>query len=721
MQVNHRMPARAAKPSRFSAVFSLGMRVLIAVTLTFLGSRQGRAQCTLMGPPPSNAGTEFLLCFERNSDIARFDQSIEYCEIDIATLDAPLTTITITSRRYPALNHVVTLGPRDTVTWRISDIWPDLWINSADTIDDRVVKVTATSPIICYGQNRKEATADGFLALPVSSCGTEYRIMSYGNSDFSNAGGSMMPSQFAVAAFLPNTTVTITPAAPTATGHPAGAPFSVTLDAGQCIQVQTDGTIVGQDLTGSIVSATEPVAVFGSNARTEIPTSFVHFLSGISGTSRDMLLEQLPPIGVWGKNFVLAPLQIDATSKIRAEGDLMRALALKDNTVITVNGNPWITLNANGYADSLFHNPLVVSSTAPILLGEYAHTSSTGGTDNGDPFLAIVPPLDESFNDYTFFASNDPVYTVQKVIVATDADAMSSIRFDNITLPASFFTSLPVSVGGKTYAILELSVAPGAHRLYTNQSTNAFTILSYGLGSVTSYGYTAGALMKPLRSLFIHAQPTIASRKNRIVGDPIQLHNILNEQVYLDEADFIPDDPSDARFDIHVAEQLDPISGFLEIGQSSALHLMCNAQLARPVSGRIKIYSHTFNWHDLEPAEQPWTFYPNVNPNGSQAAVSGDGQQTSPTMSSQLNFRNYPNPFGLATTISFSVPETADVSLTLVDELGRVVRNIATGEFTAGAYNIRLDRHDLPNGFYNCELRSQKLGILEKIAIVATE
>src|ERR1035437_8246501 len=116
MLKNPRMSTYPAKPSRSSAAIALAMLTTIAALLT--GSRTVRAQCQTMAPPPTSAGTEFLLCFERNDVVYRYDSDSGYCEIDIATLDAPTTTVTITSRHYPTLNQVFTLGPRTSQTWR---------------------------------------------------------------------------------------------------------------------------------------------------------------------------------------------------------------------------------------------------------------------------------------------------------------------------------------------------------------------------------------------------------------------------------------------------------------------------------------------------------------------------------------------------------------------------------------------------------------------------
>lgn len=64
-----------------------------------------------------------------------------------------------------------------------------------------------------------------------------------------------------------------------------------------------------------------------------------------------------------------------------------------------------------------------------------------------------------------------------------------------------------------------------------------------------------------------------------------------------------------------------------------------------------------------------------------------------------------PNPFNATTTISFDIPKACDVSLTLFDISGRVVRRLAEGDFREGAYRVVWDGKSgdgipMPSGIY---------------------
>jgi flagellar hook assembly protein FlgD len=73
-------------------------------------------------------------------------------------------------------------------------------------------------------------------------------------------------------------------------------------------------------------------------------------------------------------------------------------------------------------------------------------------------------------------------------------------------------------------------------------------------------------------------------------------------------------------------------------------------------------------------------------------------------------YSNYPNPFNPSTTISFTVPETGVVSLTIHDTLGRTVRTLVDGLVPAGAHEVVWDGRDeagnvAANGVYFSRLQ----------------
>ncbi len=62
--------------------------------------------------------------------------------------------------------------------------------------------------------------------------------------------------------------------------------------------------------------------------------------------------------------------------------------------------------------------------------------------------------------------------------------------------------------------------------------------------------------------------------------------------------------------------------------------------------------------------------------------------------------QNYPNPFNPSTKISFSLPQSIKVKLTLFDVLGRNVQEIVNKEFSAGEHSINFNASNLNSGVY---------------------
>jgi len=68
--------------------------------------------------------------------------------------------------------------------------------------------------------------------------------------------------------------------------------------------------------------------------------------------------------------------------------------------------------------------------------------------------------------------------------------------------------------------------------------------------------------------------------------------------------------------------------------------------------------------------------------------------------------QNYPNPFNPETRITFDLPRAAKISLQVFDVQGRMVKEMADGNFEAGRHTIALDASALPSGIYLYRLSS---------------
>ncbi len=210
------------------------------------------------------------------------------------------------------------------------------------------------------------------------------------------------------------------------------------------------------DLTGSIITSTKPVAVFGGNRATFIPSQFF---------AADHLVEQLPPTNTWGRDFVTVPLITGST-----RGDLFRFLAQADATELKINGAVVATIDRGEFYQQNIVGSAHIVSDKPILVAQYAYSQNYYRTDPGgnatfagDPLMMIVPPSEQFLASYTVATPvESAILGAQRFdrnfinIVAPAAD-VGLIELDGVAIEANKFTAigtsgffgaqLPVSLG----------------------------------------------------------------------------------------------------------------------------------------------------------------------------------------------------------------------------------------------------------------------------------
>jgi hypothetical protein len=81
-------------------------------------------------------------------------------------------------------------------------------------------------------------------------------------------------------------------------------------------------------------------------------------------------------------------------------------------------------------------------------------------------------------------------------------------------------------------------------------------------------------------------------------------------------------------------------------------------------------------------------------------------------------FDNHPNPFNATTQISFELPESRQVTLTIYDLLGRKITTLTDGYLQAGAHNIVFDASELASGVYFYQLRAGNRIETKRMALI---
>jgi hypothetical protein len=406
-------------------------------------------------------GTDFWLTFPGNYTPGSTTLTL-FITGDVATTG----TVSIASLSFTA-PFTVTPGA---VTSVVVPAGAELF--TSDAIANNGIHITSVQEVTVYGLSRQQYTTDAYLALPTEVLGTQYVNLGYLNT----AANDLVGTQFAIVGTVNGTVVTITPTV-TAGTRVANGTYSITLNQGQTYLLRSAGAYPS-DLSGTIISATQPIAVFGSNRCANVPHDHA---------ACDYLVEQLPPTTAWGKQFVSVPL------KTRLNGDTFRFLAATNNTEVRVNGTLVATLNRGQYHERIIAGSAQITATQPILVAQYSNGSSYDNVVS-DPFMMLITPLEQFLGSYTV-TTPATGFSGNYINVVVPSAAVGTVRLDGVLVPAASFSA----IGSSGYSGAQLTVSLGAHRLTGGlYPIGAFV---YGFDAYDSYGYPGGQSFAPVATV----------------------------------------------------------------------------------------------------------------------------------------------------------------------------------------------------------------------------
>lgn len=340
-------------------------------------------------------------------------------------------------------------------------------LETSNTVEDLGIHVTSGAEISVYGLNRVQFTTDAYLGLPVDILGTSYIALGFGNVDVNNG------TQLAVVGTQAGTTVNITPTVAT-DGHAAGTTYAIALGQGQTYQLRNTDSAPA-DLSGTIITADKPIAVFGGQQCANIPDG--------NTFACDHVVEQLPPTTTWGKSFVSMPL---AT---RVGGDTFRIVASQSATTVTINGATAATLGAGQVHQQIIDGPARISSDKPILVAQYSN-GSTFDDVVSDPFMMLIPPFEQFLASYTV-TTPATGFSANYINLVVPDGAVGSVALDGTAVPAASYSA----IGSSGFKGAQVSVALGSHTLSGPLPFGAFM---YGFAEFDSYGYPGGFSLAPI-------------------------------------------------------------------------------------------------------------------------------------------------------------------------------------------------------------------------------
>lgn len=366
---------------------------------------------------------------------------------------------------------------------------------SSGVVEKKSIYINSSGIVAVHAFNKRQASADGTVVLPLTALGKDYYITSH-YDEFEPglpiaASARNFESTLLVIAVEDETQVEINPTTQVdLNGNPvpAVAPIQIKLKAGETFQLKA---ITG-DLTGTrvrVINSKEGdcknIAVFGGNKMTSAGDN--------CATTGDHLVQQSYPVNTWGKSFIHIPLA-DRTS-----GEIIKVVASQDNTQVRINGQLKGTINQGKFLTFEFtkNDVVAVETSKPAAVSMIAKSVNCNDQNDtysryGDPSLVTLSPVNQMMKDMVFSSVKITWIRTHLVNILVKKGTANQTLLNGQPI-GNQFKPVPVN---PAYEYARIVVNEGANRL---QNPEGFIAYAYGSGSVESYAYPVGATLEPIQ------------------------------------------------------------------------------------------------------------------------------------------------------------------------------------------------------------------------------
>ncbi len=419
-----------------------------------------------------SAGTDFWLAFMNTEQEGRGSYML-YISSQVATSG----TVCNPSVQGTGFTNNFTLMPGTVTNIIIPNgvpINPDFY---DETTPNYAIHVMATLPVSVYALNHLYAASWAFSAYPTPMLGTNYRVMARPALDDWYYGHS----QFAIVATVNNTTVWITPSTNANLLAYSGGTYSntypITMNQGDAYQIYSSSNT--DDVTGTLIRSTSPIAVFAGANDAYVPAT-------TNGDSNPLCQEQLP-LGSWGN-------QALALCFGRPGGDSYRVLAATDDTTLTTTTSNGVVTNnlvAGQFLDTILDGWVEFQANNPIQVAQFAQGGKSD-YDDGDPCEMLLPPTGRYLSSYTIAIPPCPFpegggfnNNFLNLIVPQSAITNTFVNDEPLTNLVAISNFVAITNSG--YWAARLSVPAGTN--YTINSSQPLEVQVYGFADSAYTGF----------------------------------------------------------------------------------------------------------------------------------------------------------------------------------------------------------------------------------------
>lgn len=385
---------------------------------------------------------------------------------------------------------------------------PEMRLDEAGPRIAGALRVWSNRPVTVEQIQSDDSEANAFssggtVLLPVHVLGTRHRLMTYRQAGThailataNSAGGA---ARLLIVGTQPGTQVTFKRSkyATAVVSRPSSAlgPDPDVFDLGDGDTFLAWTASEGDDLSGSEIESSLPVAVFSGN----IATTYGKTAPGVH--SPDMAHEQMPPVTAWSRKYVAAALPPQAgvcdtlLGTVGPPGaSIWRLLADEDSTAVKFTGpegappvHDDVTMSAGEVLEFVATGDFVVSASKGVLL--------TQGIDC-EPTLSLAISADKLLQDVTFavLPMFDQMLAVVRLTNELTPNLLAQsdpVLLDGMAIPDSLFK--PAGGGYEVARVWLNPQCPPSQKVCTHRLQGRFGVSLRGMDILASYATTLPA------------------------------------------------------------------------------------------------------------------------------------------------------------------------------------------------------------------------------------
>ena len=407
----------------------------------------------------------------------------------------------------------------------------DLEVRDAGIARAKGIHVQSDEPVTVRLYSARSFSADSFTAIPVHMWGRTYRhIGYYEQADTIKRRGS----GFVIVAAHDNTDVHIELQGQgdgqTTDGRSPGMQFDVVLQRGQTYMVHGNGLSQGFDLSGTLVTASNPIGVISFHMRSIIPLA-------MGGGDRDFLVEMLPPVEHWGQRYACRELERET-----GFGDFYRVMAAEDNTTVRLRtfdvksgretAKREFTIRTAGEFAEFGERAPEASAPPDAILGIslweadkpiqvvlYSYSSDWDGAARYNPFMVALTPFELASNVEIVDIPSGTGFSVLDIITEDNPNLLGSLQLNGQPIEQIDNKFLEPTYGDDGLRSSRILLAPGTYRIAGDA---LFVGMLHTNGGSSIHGLPLGRTAFPLRAAETPNLPTLTALNADCFGAEIE-------------------------------------------------------------------------------------------------------------------------------------------------------------------------------------------------------